>query len=66
MARSQRLNNPKNFNENGIIKKGKKTWENSNNYIKLNNQLKELYRKQSDKLKMAHNLLVKEILLLGK
>ena len=66
MARSQRKNNPNNYNDDGTIKKGKKIWKNSNNYLKLQYQLKELYRKQSDKRKMAHNLLVKEILLLGK
>lgn len=66
MARSQRLNNPNNFNDNGTIKKGKKEWENSHKYLKLQFRLKELYRKQRDKRKMAHNLLAREVLSLGK
>ncbi len=51
MDRSKRTMNPDNFNEDGMIKKQgnkKVRWVKSNHYIKLQNELKELYRKQAD------------------
>lgn len=51
MDRSRRSTNPDNYNEDGTIKKQgnkKATWNKSNHYIKYQNQLRELYRKQSD------------------
>lgn len=68
LDRSQRTMNPDNFNENGTIKKQgskKVTWVKSNHYIKLQNDLKELYRKQADIRKLQHEILANYIISLG-
>lgn len=65
MDRSRRANNPDNFNEDGTIKKGKLKWAKSNRYIKAQNKLRELYRKQADVREYQHQLLSNYILSLG-
>lgn len=68
MDRSRRAMNPDNYNENGTIKnKGsrKVTWIKSNHYLKLEAELRELYRKQADIRKYQHEVLANEILALG-
>ena len=65
MDRSRRANNPDNFNEDGTIKKGKLKWVISNRYIKAQNKLRELYRKQADVREYQHQLLSNYILSLG-
>lgn len=65
MDRSRRANNLDNFNENGTIKKGKLKWVKSNRYIKAQNKLRELYRKQADVREYQHQLLSNYILSLG-
>lgn len=68
MDRSKRAMNPNNFNEDGTIKKQgnkKVKWVKSNHYIKLQNELKELYRKQSDIRKYQHECLANYIISLG-
>ncbi|MEF9983713.1 MAG: transposase [Oscillospiraceae bacterium] len=68
MDRSKRATNPNNFNEDGTIKKQgnkKVTWKKSNHYIKYQNQLKELYRKQADIRKYQHECLANYIVSLG-
>lgn len=65
MDRSRRANNPDNFNEGGTIKKGKLKWVKSNRYIKAQNKLRELYRKQADVREYQHQLLSNYILSLG-
>ncbi len=68
MDRSKRTMNPNNFNEDGTIKKQgnkKVKWVKSNHYIKLQNELKELYRKQADIRKYQHECLANEIISLG-
>ena len=74
-SRSMRMNNPNNYEPNfykkgrkklGKVIKGKKVWNNSKNYIKTQNTIKELYRLQADKRKTLHNVLANEILSLGK
>lgn len=65
MDRSRRANNPDNFNEDGTIKKGKLKWVKSNRYIKAQNKLRELYRKQTDVREYQHQLLSNYILSLG-
>ena len=68
MDRSRRATNPDNYNEDGTIKKQgnkKATWNKSNHYIKYQNQLRELYRKQSDVRKYQHECLANEIVSLG-
>ena len=68
MDRSRRATNSNNFNEDGTIKKQenkKVTWNKSNHYIKYQNQLKELYRKQADVRKYQHECLANYIVSLG-
>jgi hypothetical protein len=68
MNRSKRTMNPDNFNKDGTIKKignKKVKWVKSNHYIKLQNKLKELYRKQTDIRKYQHECLSNEIISLG-
>lgn len=65
MDRSRRANNPDNFNEDGTIKKGKLKWVKSNRYIKAQNKLRELYRKQAAVREYQHQLLSNYILSLG-
>lgn len=68
MDRSKRAMNPDNFNEDGTIKKQgnkKVIWNKSNHYIKLKNELKELYRKQTDIRKYQHEILANYIISLG-
>lgn len=64
--RSRRANNPNNYNEDGTCKKGKEiTWTISNRGKKINNQIKELYRKKQAKRKISHNELANKLLSYG-
>lgn len=68
MDRSQRVMNPNNYNKDGTIKdqgSRKVIWNKSNHYIKYQNQLKELYRKQKDVRKYQHECLANQIISLG-
>lgn len=68
MDRSRRATNPENYNEDGTIKKqGSKkiAWNKSNHYIKYQNKLKELYRKQAGIRKYQHECLANYIVSLG-
>ena len=68
MDRSRRATNPDNYKEDGTIKKQgtkKVIWNKSNHYIKYQNELKELYRKQADIRKYQHECLANYILSLG-
>ena len=68
LDRSRRSTNQENYNEDGTIKKqGNKRiiWNKSNHYIKYQNQLKELYRKQADIRKYQHECLANYIISLG-
>ena len=65
MDRSRRATNPDNYNEDGTIKKQgnkKVIWNKSNHYIKYQNELKELYRKQADVRKYQHECLANQII----
>lgn len=69
MERSRRATNPENYNEDGTIKKQgskKVIWNKSNHYVKYQNQLKELYRKQADVRKYQHECLANYIVSLGR
>lgn len=69
MERSRRAANPENYNEDGTIKKQgskKVIWNKSNHYVKYQNQLKELYRKQADVRKYQHECLANYIVSLGR
>jgi hypothetical protein len=68
MDRSRCSTNPDNYNEDGTIKKQgskKVIWNKSNHYIKYQNSLKELYRKQADIRKYQHECLANYIISLG-
>lgn len=68
LDRSRRACNPNNYNDDGTIKKQgnkKVNWNKSNHYIKIQNQLKELYRKQADIRKYQHECLANYIISLG-
>ena len=68
MDRSIRATNLGNYNEDGTIKKQgnkKVIWNKSNHYVKYQNQLKELYRKQADIRKYQHECLANYIISLG-
>lgn len=68
MDRSRRATNPNNYNEDGTIKKQgnkKVIWNKSKHYIKYQNKLKELYRKQADIRKYQHECLANYIISLG-
>ena len=68
MDRSQRATNPDNYNEDGTIKKQgnkKVVWNKSKHYLKCQNQLRELHRKQADVRKYQHECLANQIISLG-
>lgn len=68
MDRSKRSTNPDNYNEDGTIKKqGNKRviWNKSNHYIKYQNELRELYRKQTAIRRYQHECLANYIISLG-
>ncbi len=68
MDRSRRATNPCNYNEDGTIKsQGNKKviWNKSNHYIRYQNELKELYRKQADIRKYQHECFANYIISLG-
>lgn len=68
MDRSRRSTNLNNYNKDCTIKKQgdkKVKWNKSNHYIKYQNQLKELYRKQADIRKYQHECLANYVISLG-
>ena len=68
MDRSRRFTNPNNYNEDGTYKEHgckKVIWNKSNHYVKYQNELKELYRKQAAIRKYQHECLANYILSLG-
>lgn len=68
MDRSRRAMNPQNYNADGTIKKqgAKKVyWVKSKHYLKMQEQVKELERKQAAIRKYQHTLLVNELLCMG-
>jgi hypothetical protein len=68
MDRSRRATNPDNYNEDGTIKKQcnkKMVWNKSNHYLKYQNELKELYRRQTGVRKYQHECLANQIVSLG-
>ena len=55
MDRSRRATNPQNYNEDGTIKKGHKTWRYSNHYKKLKEKHSELCRINAINRQLAIN-----------
>lgn len=65
MDRQRRANNPDNYNPDGTIKKGRKKWKNSKEYIKTKLKLFELFRRQSAHRKSLHGKMINDILRRG-
>lgn len=63
--RQRRANNPQNYNPDGTIRAGKKTWVNSKRYERTRAKLAEIYRKRAAHRKSLHGQLVNYILSLG-
>lgn len=55
MDRSRRATNPQNYNEDGTVKKGRKTWKHSNHYKKLKAKHSELCRINAVNRRLAIN-----------
>ena len=66
LDRQRRANNPENYNPNGTIKPGKKTWHESTRYKKTKRKLAELQRKLAAHRKTLHGNLANRILRQGK
>lgn len=66
LDRSRRAMNPDNYNPDGTVKKGKKTWKVSNRYLKDKAILNELHRKLAATRKKLHGEMANRILSQGK
>ena len=55
MDRSRRATNPQNYNDDGTVKKGRKTWKYSNHYKKLKEKHSELCRINAINRQLAIN-----------
>jgi len=66
LDRQRRANNPQNYNPDGTIKPGKKTWRQSTRYKKTKRKLAELQRKLAAHRKTLHGNLANRILRQGK
>lgn len=62
MDRSRRHSNPQNYDPNGTVKKGRKTWKYSKNYLRMRKQLKNLYRKKSAYILTIHRELCNRLI----
>lgn len=65
MDRSRRATNPDNDNEDGTIRKGKKTWQYSKRYKKLREKYRELNRISAVNREYANNELANKMRALG-
>ena len=65
LDRSRRATNSGNYNADGTVKKGAKTWTNSKNYQTIRTAVSELHRKQAAQRKSLHGKLTNEVLTLG-
>lgn len=64
--RQRRANNPNKFNADGTVKRGNRDpWVTSKNEQKTRNQIRELYRLQAVKRKLAHQKMANDIIALG-
>ncbi|KFD41985.1 hypothetical protein DK28_0202035 [Peptococcaceae bacterium SCADC1_2_3] len=62
LPKRSRVNNPDNYNPDGTIKKGRRKWKNSKEYIKTRLKLFELFRRQSAHRKSLHGKMINDIL----
>lgn len=66
LDRKRRANNSNNFNEDGTIKRGiKLTWVKSKKYLRAQNELRDIQRKQASIRKQSHEKLANFIISLG-
>lgn len=65
LDRQRRANNPQNYNEDGTIVRGKKTWTYSKKYYQTKNKLRKIMTKQAETRTLAHKTLANEIVALG-
>jgi len=65
MDRSRRTTNPDNYNEDGTIRKGKKTWKYSKRYKKLREKHREVNRISTVNREYANNELANKMRALG-
>lgn len=62
LDRSRRANNPNNYNNDGTIKRGRKTWVKSKAYKHIQMRLKALRRRNAALVKQSEEMLANEIL----
>ena len=65
MDRSRRAMNPENYNDDGTIRKGKKTWKKSNRYKKLHSRYRNICRIAAENRHFAINEEVNHMRALG-
>lgn len=65
MEESRRVNNPNNYEENGVPKKGVHSWIRTKNYIKLSNRKRYIWHKIKQYRKNRFEKIVNDILELG-
>ena len=65
LENSRRINNPDNYEENGVPKKGVHAWKKSKNYIKINNKKRYIWHKIKNYRKNRFEKIVNDILELG-
>ena len=65
LDRQRRANNPQNYNEDGTIVRGKKTWTYSKKYYQTKNKLRKLKTKQAETRTLSHKTLANEMVGLG-
>lgn len=65
LDRQRRANNPQNYNEDGTVVRGKKTWIYSKKYYQTKNKLRKIKTKQAETRKISHKTLANEIVGLG-
>lgn len=65
MDRQRRANNPQNYNPDGTIKAGRKTWNDSKRYLKTKAEYQELERLGREQRRHAHERLSNQIVEMG-
>lgn len=63
--RQRRAANPGNYNEDGTIKKGRKTWNNSTRYVETRNRVAELKRRETEQRRTENNRIANDVLRMG-
>ena len=65
LERQRRANNPNNYDEKGMVKKGAKNWKKSQRQKQTEYQLSNLHRKTAAHRKSLHGKLANEVLRIG-